>query len=62
MRREAVLGAVPPVAELAHVERVRLLVLVLEVTLQRVVAREGAMAVGTLLWLVDTPAGRRRHP
>lgn len=38
MRRERVLGAVPPVAELAHVQRVRLLVLVLEVSFQRVVA------------------------
>lgn len=62
MRREAVLGAVPPVAKLAHVERVRLLVLVLEVTLQRVIARECAMAVGTLLGFINATTGRWRHP
>lgn len=61
VRRQRVLGAVPPVAELAHVQRVRLLVLVLEVPLQRVVAREGAPAVGALLRLVDAPARGRWH-
>lgn len=38
VRRQRVLGAVPAVAELAHVEGVRFLVLVLEMTLQGVVA------------------------
>lgn len=61
VRRERVLGAVPPVAELAHVQRVRLLVLVLEVPLQRVVAGEGAPAVGALLRLVDPAGGGRGH-
>ena len=60
--REGVLGAVAPVAELADVERVRLLVLVLEVALQRVVAGEGAPAVGTLLGLVYATSRGRRHP
>lgn len=59
---QGVLGAVPTVAEFADVERVRLLVLVLEVTLQGVVAAEGATAVRALLWLVDAPRGRRWHP
>lgn len=62
VRGEAVLGAIASVAELAHVERVRLLVLVLEVALQRVVAGEGAMAVRTLLRFVDAATGRRWHP
>lgn len=61
VRGEAVLGAVPAVAELAHVQGVRLLVLVLEVPLQRVVAGEGAMAVRTLLRLVDSSTGGRGH-
>ena len=61
VRRERVLRAVPPVAELAHVERVGLLVLVLEVPLERVVAAEGAPAVGALLGLVDASRRRRRH-
>lgn len=59
---EGVLGAVAPVAELAHVHRVRLLVLVLEVALQGVVAGEGATAVGALLGLVYAPGRRRGHP
>jgi hypothetical protein len=62
VRRERVLGAVAPVAELAHVQRVGLLVLVLEVPLERVVAAEGAPAVGALLGLVDASRRRRRHP
>lgn len=62
VRGEAVLGAVATVAELAHVQRIRLLVFVLEVALQRVVAGEGAMAIGTFLWLVYSPASWRRHP
>lgn len=61
VRCERVLGAVPPVAELAHVQRVRLLVLILEVPLQRVVAGEGAPAVGTLLGLVDATGRGRWH-
>lgn len=48
-------------AEFAHVQRVRLLVLVLEMALQRVVTREGASTVRTLLRLVDATAGRWRH-
>lgn len=62
VRGEAVLGAIASVAELAHVERVRLFVLVLEVALQRVVAGEGAMAVRTLLRFVDAATGGRWHP
>lgn len=62
VRSEAVLGAIASVAELAHVERVRLFVLVLEVALQRVVAGEGAMAVRTLLWFIDAATGGRWHP
>lgn len=61
VRRERVLGAVSPVAELAHVQRVRLLVLVLEVSLQRVVAGECPAAVRTLLRLVYSAGCRRRH-
>lgn len=61
VRGERVLGAVAAVAELAHVQRVRLLVLILEVSLEGVVAREGAAAVGTLLRLVDAPRRGRRH-
>lgn len=38
MRGQRVLGAVRPVAELAHVQGVRFLVLILEMTLQGVVA------------------------
>lgn len=49
-------------AELAHVQCVGLLVLVLEMALERVVAAEGASAVGTLLGLVDAPCSWRRHP
>lgn len=62
VRGEAVLGAVATVTELAHVQRVGLFVLVLEVALQRVVAGEGAMAVRTLLGFVDASAGGRGHP
>lgn len=61
VRRQAVLRAVASVAELAHIQRVRLLVLVLEVTLQRVVTGEGAMAVRTFLRLVDASTGGWRH-
>lgn len=61
VRRQRVLGPVPAVAELADVQRVRLLVLVLEVALEGVVAAEGAPAVGALLRLVDAPRRRRRH-
>lgn len=58
---QRVLGAVAAVAELAHVQRVRLLVLVLEMALEGVVAGEGAAAVGALLRLVDAPRCGRRH-
>jgi len=34
VRRQGVLGAIPPMAELTHIQCVRLLVLVLEVPLQ----------------------------
>jgi len=61
VRGQRVLGAIPPVAKLAHIQRVRLLVLVLEVPLQRVVAREGPPAVGALLRLVYAAAGGRWH-
>lgn len=61
VRRQRVLGPVPPVAELAHVQRVRLLVLVLEVSLQGIVTRECPAAVRTLLGLVDAPGGGRGH-
>lgn len=61
VRRQRVLGPVPPVAELAHVQRVRLLVFVLEVSLQGIVTRECPAAVGTLLGLVDPAGGGRRH-
>lgn len=62
VRRERVFGTVSAVAELADVERVGLLVLVLEVALERVVAGEGAAAVGALLGLVDASGSGRRHP
>lgn len=61
VRRQRVLRPVPPVAELAHVQRVRLFVLVLEVSFQGIVTRECPAAVGTLLWLVDTACGGRWH-
>lgn len=61
VRGQTVLRAVPAMAEFAHVQRVRLLVLVLKMSFQRVVARECAMAVGTLLRLVDATAGRWWH-
>ncbi|CAH4028185.1 unnamed protein product [Pieris brassicae] len=61
MGGERVLGAIPSVAELTNVERVGLLVLVLEVALEGVVARECPAAVGTLLRLVDAAGGRRGH-
>lgn len=59
MRGQAVFGPVPPPAELAHVQRVGPLVLVLEVSLQRVVAAERPSAVRTVLWLVDAAVGWR---
>lgn len=61
VRGQRVLGPVPPVTELAHVQRVRLLVLVLEVSFQGIVTRECPAAVRTLLWLVDTAGGGRGH-
>lgn len=61
VRGERVFRPVPPMAELAHVQRVRLLVLVLEVALERVVAGEGAPTVRTLLGLVNAAARRRWH-
>lgn len=59
--RQRVLGAIPTVTELANVQRVRLLVFVLEMAFQRVVTREGTPAVRTLLRLVDAAAGRWWH-
>lgn len=59
---ERVLGAVAPIAELADVECVRLLVLVLEMALERVVAGEGAPAVGAFLRLVYAAGRGRWHP
>lgn len=38
VRRQRVLGSIPAVAELTYVEGIRLLVLILEMTLQGVVA------------------------
>lgn len=62
MGRQRVFGPVSTMTELAHVQRVRLLVLVLEVSLQRVVTAERPSTVRTLLGLVDAPARWRRHP
>lgn len=62
VRCQGVLRAVSPVTELAHVERVGLLVLVLEVSFERVVAGERSSAVRTLLRLVDSARCRWRHP
>lgn len=60
VRGQAVLGPVPPPAELAHVRRrARPAVLVQEVPFQRVVAAERPPAVRTVLWLVDAAVGRR---
>lgn len=59
---QAILRAVAPMAELAHIQRVRLFVLVLKVAFQGVVAREGTVTVGTLLRLIDAAAGRWGHP
>lgn len=61
VRGERVLGPVTSVTELAHVERVGLFVLVLEVSLERVVAGEGAPTIGTLLGLVDAAGCGGRH-
>jgi hypothetical protein len=61
VRRQAVLCAVSSLTELADVERVRPLVLVLKVPLQRVVTAEGAAAVRAFLRFVDASAGRGRH-
>lgn len=61
VRRQAVLCAVAPVAELAHIQCVRLFVFVLKVTLQRVVTGEGAMTVRAFLRLVNASAGGWRH-
>lgn len=61
VRRQGVLGPVPSVAELAHVQGVGLLVLILEVSLQGIVTRERPAAVGTLLRLVDPAGGGRGH-
>lgn len=61
VRRQRVLRPVSPVAELAHVQRVGLLVLVLEVSFQGIVTRECPAAVGTLLRLVDSAGRRRGH-
>lgn len=57
--RQAVLGTVATLAELAHVQLVRAFVLVLEVALEGIVAGKGAAAVGALLRLVDATCRRR---
>lgn len=62
VRGERVLGTIASMTELAHVQRVGLLVLVLEVALERVVAAEGSAAVGAFLRLVDTSGRGWRHP
>lgn len=59
VRGQAVLGPVPSPAELAHVQRVGPIVLVLEVSLKRVVAAERPSAVRTVLWFVDAAVGWR---
>lgn len=61
VRGQRILGPVASMTELTNVQGVGLLVLVLEVSLQRVVAAEGATAVGTLLGFVDATAGWGRH-
>lgn len=60
VRCQAVLRPVPPPAELAHVQGVGPIVLVLEVPLQWVIAAERPLAVRAILWLVDTAIGCRR--
>lgn len=62
MRCQRVLGPVPAMTELADVQSVRLLVLVLEVPFEGIVTAEGSSAVGALLGLVDAPRRWRRHP
>lgn len=59
VRGQAVLGPVPPPAEFTNVKRVGLIVLVLEVSFQRVIAAERPLAVRTVLWLVDAAVGWR---
>lgn len=61
VRRKRVLSAVSPMTELAYVQRVGLLVFVLEMSFKRVITRECPAAVGTLLGLVDAARCRRRH-
>lgn len=61
MGGQGVLGPVPSVAELADVQGVGLLMLVLEVSFQGIVTRECPAAVRTFLRLVDAAGRRRRH-
>ncbi|KAK9885304.1 hypothetical protein WA026_010798 [Henosepilachna vigintioctopunctata] len=62
VRGQGVLGAITSVAEFTYVQRVGLLVLVLEVALEGVVAAERPAAVGALLGLVDASRSWWRHP
>lgn len=59
--RQRVLRTITTVTKLTDVQCVRLLVLVLEMALQRIVTREGSTAIGTFLWFIDATAGRWRH-
>lgn len=59
---QRVLGAIATVTKLAHVQRVGLLVFVLEMTFQRIVAGKGSSTVRTFLWFINATAGRRWHP
>lgn len=61
VRGQRVLGPVPSVAELADVQSIGLLMLVLEVSFQGIVTRECPAAVWTLLGLVDAAGSWRRH-
>lgn len=71
VRRQRVLRTVRTIAELANVERVRLLVFVLEVAFEGVVARKRTTAVRTFLrlvyatrrgwWHLVHDSGRRRR-
>ena len=61
VRSQRVLCAVPAIAKFTHVERIRLLVLVLKMTFQRIVAGEGTSAVRTFLRFVYTTSRWRWH-
>lgn len=59
--RQGVLGAIASVAKLTDIQCVRLFVFVLEVPLQRVIARKGTPAVRTFLRFIDAATGGRGH-